>query len=93
MADLSNPVYTIQPVVKPIEQPVEQPVGCLFTRCSQLFKRLFNRFDNRLYRVSGVLASYNELTRINECTPSDVDSWCCKSNLVAKVHHCEFKSL
>jgi len=28
-----------------------QPVGCLFTRCSRLSNRFYNRFDNRLYRV------------------------------------------
>jgi len=50
-----KPVYTIQPVVKPVEQLVAQPVECLFTRCSRLFNRLLNRFDNRLYRVNGVL--------------------------------------
>ena len=43
----------LQPVVKPVEQPVE----CLFTRRS----RLFNRLDNRLYRVNGVLESQPEL--------------------------------
>ena len=56
---LLDPVYTIQPVVKSVEQPVvkpvEQAVGqlvvCLFTR----YTRQFNRFDNRLYRVNGVL--------------------------------------
>jgi len=32
-----NPVYTIQLVVKPVVQPVV---------------RLYNRFDNRLYRVN-----------------------------------------
>jgi len=32
-----------------------QPVGCLFTRYSRLSYRLYNRFDNRLYRVNGVL--------------------------------------
>jgi len=31
-----------------------QPVECLYTRCSRLSNRLFNRFDNRLYRVNGV---------------------------------------
>jgi len=46
-----NPFNT---VVKPIWQPVWQPVGCLFTRYSRLSKRLYNRFDNRLYRVNGV---------------------------------------
>jgi len=47
-------VYTIQPVVqlvvKPVWQRVEQPV----VSCIQTFNRLFNKFDNRLYRVSGV---------------------------------------
>jgi len=37
-------------------QPVWQPVGCLFTRYSRLSNRLYNRFDNRLYRVNGVLS-------------------------------------
>ena len=50
-----EPVYTIQPVVKPVEQPVEQPTAS----CKQTFNRsstrLLNRFDNRLYRVNGVL--------------------------------------
>jgi len=45
----------IQPVVKPVWQPVWQPVGCLFTRYSRLSNRLYNRSDNRLYRVNGVL--------------------------------------
>ena len=31
-----------------------QPVGCLFTRYSGLSNRLYNRFDNRLYRVNGI---------------------------------------
>ena len=51
--DLS-PVYTIQPVVKQVVKPACQPVGCLFTRYSRLSYRLYNRFDNRLYRVNGV---------------------------------------
>jgi len=43
-------VYTnIQPVVKP--EPVWQTVGCLFARYSRLSNRLYNWFDNRLYRV------------------------------------------
>jgi len=45
----------VKPVVKPVWQPVWQPVGCLFTRYSRLSNRLYNRFDNRLYRVNGVL--------------------------------------
>ena len=40
-----------QPGEQPVEQPVRQPVECLFTR----YSRLFNRSDNRLYRVNGVL--------------------------------------
>jgi len=55
-------VYTnIQPgeqlvvqLVGGLTTAVEQPVDCLITRCSQLFNRLFNWFDNRLYRVNGV---------------------------------------
>jgi len=43
---VKDPVYTMQPVVKAVEQPVE----CLFTQRS----RLFNRLDNRLYRVNAV---------------------------------------
>ena len=54
LSDLS-PVYSIQPVVKPVWQPIWQPVGCLFTRYSRLSNRLYSRFDNRLYRVNGVL--------------------------------------
>jgi len=37
-------------------QTVKQPAECLFSRCS----RLFNRFDNRLYRVNGVLELLND---------------------------------
>jgi len=33
------------------EHRVEQPVECLLTRCIWLF----NQFDNRLYRVNGIL--------------------------------------
>jgi len=32
-----------------------QPVGCLFTRYSRLSSQLYNRFDNWLYCVNGVL--------------------------------------
>jgi len=32
-----------------------QPVGCLFTGYSRLLYRLYNGFDNRLYRANGVL--------------------------------------
>ena len=35
-------------------KPVWQPVGCLFTRYSPLSNPLYNRCDNRLYRVNGV---------------------------------------
>ena len=47
----------IQPVANPVGQPIWQPVECLFTRCS----RLFNRFDNWLYCVYGVLSRYSVL--------------------------------
>jgi len=40
-----NPVYTIQPVVQP-------GVSCI-----QTFNWLSNRFDNRLYRINGAIAS------------------------------------
>ena len=62
---VSDPVYTIQPVVQPVvKQPVVQPVvkqveqrvEQLAASCKQTFNRLsnllFNRFDNRLYRVN-----------------------------------------
>jgi len=45
----------LNPVTQPVVNPVLKPVGCLFTRCSRLSNRLCNRFDNRLYRVNGVL--------------------------------------
>ena len=38
-------------------QPVEQLVECLYTRYNRMSNRLFNRFDNRLYRVNGVSLS------------------------------------
>jgi len=44
----------VKPVVKPVWQPVWQPVECLFTRYSRLSNQMYNRFDNRLYRVNGV---------------------------------------
>jgi len=45
-----RPVYTIQPVVQPVKQPVGQPAAsCKHPADCQ--NRLFNRFDNRLYRV------------------------------------------
>ena len=44
---LLSPVDTTQTVVN--------TVGCLSTRHSRLSYRLYNRFDNRLYRVNGVL--------------------------------------
>jgi len=61
-------VYTnIQPVVQQVRQPVvkqvRQPVGCLFTRYSMLS----NRFDNRLYRVNGVLHIMTYYSWTNEC--------------------------
>jgi len=42
-------VYTIQPVAKPVVKWVWQPIECLYT----WYNQLSNRFDNRLYRVSG----------------------------------------
>jgi len=60
----SNPVCTIQPVVKSVEQPA--------TSCKQTFYRLFNRFDSRLYRVNGV--SLNEKLRTQcDCCDCNVD--------------------
>jgi len=49
--DQLNPVHTIQPVVKPAEQ--------LVALCKQTFNQSFNRFDNQLYRVNGVLELQN----------------------------------
>jgi len=50
-------VYTnIQPVIKSVDNRFDkQPVGCLFARYSRLSIWLYNRFDNRLRRVNGVL--------------------------------------
>ena len=45
----------VKPVFKPVWQPVWQPVECLFTRYSRLSNRLYNRFENQLCRVNGVL--------------------------------------
>jgi len=50
-----NPVYTIQPVVKPVGQPVGQQAVSRIQTSNLLSIRLYNRFDNRLYRVNGVL--------------------------------------
>jgi len=62
--DRLYPDYTIQPV----EQPAVQPVECLHrpTRCN----RLFNRFDNRLYRVNGVLECTAMPLRVRICCGS-----------------------
>jgi len=73
-------VYTnIQPVVKSVVQPVWQSVGCLFTRCSRLSYRLYNRFNNRLYRVNGVSGGHILTTRTTVIKPSMqilvVQSW------------------
>jgi len=71
-------VYTdIQPVVKRVWQPVWQPVGCLFTRYSRLSNRLYNCFDNLLYRVNGVLVSSYSLF-----TACGVLFWCKTSELL-----------
>jgi len=49
---LASPLHSVDPplysksvytVVKPVVKPVWQPVGCLFTRCSRLSNRLYNR--------------------------------------------------
>ena len=47
-----SPVYAIQPVVKRDVKPFWQPVKCLYTRYNRLSNGLYNRFDNRLYRVN-----------------------------------------
>ena len=60
----SNPVYTIQPVVKSVEQPA--------TSCKQTFYQLFNRFDSRLYRVNRVLLNEN-LCKQCDCCDCNVD--------------------
>ena len=54
VADFSDPVYTIQPVVKPVELPVEQPAASCKQTSNGLSNRLINRLGNRLYRVNGV---------------------------------------
>jgi len=41
----------VQPVLKPAEQPVEQPATKCKETLNRLSNRLFNLFDNRLYRV------------------------------------------
>jgi len=46
----------IQPIVKPVVKLVWQPV----VSCIQTFNRLSNPFDNRLYRVNGVLPSWSD---------------------------------
>ena len=42
-----NPVYTIQPVVSRLHRVNKHPIGCQ--------TGLYNRLDNRLYRVNGAL--------------------------------------
>jgi len=73
-----NPVYTIQPVVKPVLQPVAS--------CMQTFHRLsnglYNRFDNRLYRVNGALVILNVKT-----------TWMQGSHMLGKIVTCHKKSL
>ena len=58
-----NSVYTTQPVVKPVTQPVVNPVKQPAASCKQTFNRLFKRFDNRFYRVNGVLGFWAGLLR------------------------------
>jgi len=50
---LSNQVVHDRAVCQ--TSPVWQPVECLYTRYNQLSNRFDNGFDNRLYRVNGVL--------------------------------------
>jgi len=52
----SEPVYTIQPVVKPVWQTVEQPVVSCIQTFNRLSNQLYNRFGNRFCRVYGVSA-------------------------------------
>jgi len=63
---LPDPVYTIQPVVKPAEQPA--------ATCKQTFNRLsnwlFNRFNNRLYRVNAI-----SRVAMNACWSTLVVCW------------------
>ena len=62
----SSPVYTIQPIVKPVVKPVWQPVWqpavSVYRVYIWLSKRLYNRFDNRLYRVNEVSQDHRWLT-------------------------------
>jgi len=51
VSELLNPVHTTQPVFK----PVEQPAASYKQTFSRLSNRLFDRSDNRLYHVNGVL--------------------------------------
>jgi len=54
----SEPVYTIQPVVKPVEQPVEQqPAASCKQTSYRLSNRLFSWFDNRMCRANVVSRS------------------------------------
>ena len=46
-----SPVYTIQPVVKPVVKRVWPPVVSCIQSFNRLSKRLYNRVENRLYRV------------------------------------------
>ena len=81
----SDPLYTIQPVVKPVEQPAAS--------CKQTFNRssnrLFNRFDNRLYRVNGVSDFPSGLRPTRNCFQSaqtssgKVPEICMKSRCLA----------
>ena len=45
--EISNPVYTIQPVVNPVVQPVWQPAVSCKQTSNRLSYRLSNGFDNR----------------------------------------------
>jgi len=60
MTSFDDERKTIQPVVKPGEQPVGQRLNvCLHDAC-----RLFNRFDNRLYRLTLVVKRRHHVANI-----------------------------
>jgi len=83
---LSDPVYTMQPVVDSrldnrLYLVYKHPTGCLFTRWSRLSNRSYNRYDNRLYRVIGVsvlcsACNSTGLVRLpHYATPASPHSW------------------
>jgi len=72
--DSLSPVFTIQPVVNWLSNGWTTGwtnSGCsLFTRISRLSNRLYNRFDNRLYRVNGVLELCSTTSEQNVYPPA-----------------------